>query len=82
MAAISAGSRQSVAAPGPPAPAGPAAGAVADKGKDNLLETQKLLFQEKFLKIAVAWDGPALEAVKAYISGSIQPLGSWCCGYQ
>jgi predicted Fe-Mo cluster-binding NifX family protein len=32
--------------------------------------------------LAVSFSGPALEAVKAYLSGSIQPLGAWCCGHQ
>jgi len=32
--------------------------------------------------MAVSLSGPALEAVKAYLSGSIQPLGAWCCGHQ
>jgi predicted Fe-Mo cluster-binding NifX family protein len=32
--------------------------------------------------LAVSFTGPAVEAIKAYISGSIQPLSSWCCGYQ
>lgn len=32
--------------------------------------------------LAVSFSGPALEAVKAYLSGSIQPLGDWCCGHQ
>ncbi len=32
--------------------------------------------------MTVAFDGPAVEAVNAYLSGSIQPLGAWCCGHQ
>lgn len=32
--------------------------------------------------LAVSFTGPVVEAIKAYISGSIQPLGSWCCGHQ
>jgi predicted Fe-Mo cluster-binding NifX family protein len=32
--------------------------------------------------LAVSFDGPAVEAVRAYLSGSIQSLGSWCCGHQ
>jgi hypothetical protein len=31
--------------------------------------------------LAVSFTGPAEEASKAYISGSIQPLNSWCCGH-
>jgi len=32
--------------------------------------------------MAVSFSGPALDAVKAYLSGAIQPLGAWCCGHQ
>jgi hypothetical protein len=32
--------------------------------------------------LAVSFTGPAVEASKSYISGSIQPLSSWCCGHQ
>ena len=32
--------------------------------------------------MAVSFSGPALEAVKAYLSGSIQPLGAWCSSHQ
>jgi predicted Fe-Mo cluster-binding NifX family protein len=32
--------------------------------------------------LAVSFDGPALEAVRAYLSGAIQPLAAWCCGHQ
>ncbi|MFZ0050841.1 MAG: NifB/NifX family molybdenum-iron cluster-binding protein [Desulfobaccales bacterium] len=32
--------------------------------------------------LAVSFSGPALEAVRAYLSGAIQPLGAWCCGHQ
>jgi predicted Fe-Mo cluster-binding NifX family protein len=32
--------------------------------------------------LTVAFDGPALEAVQAYLSGTIQPLGAWCSGHQ
>ena len=32
--------------------------------------------------LAVAYSGSAFEAVKAYLSGSLKSLGSWCCGHQ
>jgi len=32
--------------------------------------------------LAVSFTGPAVEAVKAYLSGSIQSLGAWCCGHK
>jgi predicted Fe-Mo cluster-binding NifX family protein len=32
--------------------------------------------------LAVNFTGPAVEAVRAYLAGTIQPLGAWCCGHQ
>ncbi len=32
--------------------------------------------------MAVAFAGPAAEAVQAYLSGTIKPLGAWCCGHK
>lgn len=32
--------------------------------------------------LVVSFAGPAVEAVKAYLSGSIKSLDAWCCGHQ
>jgi predicted Fe-Mo cluster-binding NifX family protein len=31
--------------------------------------------------VTVSFDGAALEAVKAYLAGSIKTLGAWCCNH-
>jgi predicted Fe-Mo cluster-binding NifX family protein len=31
--------------------------------------------------LTVAFDGPALAAVQAYLAGSIKKLGAWCCNH-